>query len=250
MLEVQGAGIQLNGRGWLFRNLSFNVRRGTLCAILGPNGCGKTTLLRSLQGMTALTEGSIQRPAHLGHVPQRLDVLFDFSVEDMVLMGRARRVGLFGAPGRHDRAAAEAALAEVGMSAFAKRPFATLSGGERQLVLLARALAGGAELILLDEPTAALDLANDARVMTVLADLKARGTTILMTTHDPDQAVQLADSVLLLGGPDGHRFGPSDECLDDAALTRLYGVPLRRIEVDTPEGRRNVLIKLHQGTAL
>jgi iron complex transport system ATP-binding protein len=179
-------------------------------------------------------------------VPQSLGVLFDFSVIDMVLMGQASRIGFFRSPGRRDRQTAARALAEVGMSAFARHAFGTLSGGERQLVLLARALAGDAELVFLDEPTAGLDLANEARVLRTVADLKRRGTTIVMTTHDPDHAVQLADSVLLMQGRHGHRFGSAEECLTDAVLSRLYGVPLQRIDIDTQAGRRSVLAKLHR----
>lgn len=245
MLEVCSAGVHVAGSGWLFRDLSFNVQAGSLCAVLGPNGSGKTTLLKALMGTQKLTEGTIQRPLNLGHVPQSLAVLFDFSVQDMVLMGRANRIGLFGAPNKRDYAAAREALRKVGMSHCADRSFGTLSGGERQLVLLARALAGGADLVFLDEPTAALDLANEALVLSMLAELKALGTTLLMTTHDPDHAMQLADSVLLLGGNE-HQFGRPSECLTDQALSRLYGVALQRVNIDTAEGPRSVLAKLHK----
>lgn len=245
MLEVYDVGVQLPGAGWLFRNLSFAMRPAKLCAILGPNGNGKTTLLKTLLGVQKLSEGRIERPANVGYVPQNLSVLFDFSVNDMVLMGRATRIGFFASPSRSDRQAAASALAEVGMSAFAQHSFSTLSGGQQQLVLLARALAGDAELVLLDEPTAGLDLANEARVLETVGALKQRGTTIVMTTHDPDHAMQLADNVLLMEGRYGQRFGATEDYLTDETLTRLYGIPLQRIDIETPTGPRSVLAKLH-----
>lgn len=244
MLEVQNASARYPGGPWLFRNLTLSLVDGEICAVLGPNGTGKTTLLKAILGIAPIVSGNIERPARIGHVPQSLEVLFSFSVLDMVLMGRAAGVGLFAAPSRADRAAAEAALRDVGMESFRDRRFSSLSGGERQLVLLARAIAGEAELILLDEATAALDLANEEKVLCVLEYLKERGATILMTTHDPEHALRLADKALMMFAGGDFRFGAVSEVLTDANLTELYGVPLRRIEVDTPAGARAVIAKL------
>lgn len=244
MLDVRNASAKYPGGPWLFRDLTLNLADGEICAVLGPNGTGKTTFLKAILGIAPVTGGDIERPLRIGHVPQSLEVMFSFSVLDMVLMGRAAGIGLFAAPSRADRAAAEDALADVGMEAFRDRRFSSLSGGERQLVLLARAIAGGADLILLDEATAALDLANEEKVLSVLEYLKDRGATILMTTHDPEHALRLADKVLMMFAGGAYRFGSVSSVLTDANLTELYGVPLRRIEVDTPAGARAVIAKL------
>lgn len=212
--------------------------------ILGPNGTGKTTLLKTILGVQDLAEGHIDRPAQVGHVPQNLEVLFDFSVLDIVLMGAAsNNRGIFASPKPKDYKAAEAALAQTGMSNFADRTFSSLSGGERQLVLLARAIASGASLILLDEPTAALDLANEEKVLSMLARLKAEGVTLLMSTHNPEHALRLADSVLLMKNNGSYCFGPAAEWLTDEALSDLYGVPLTRVDIDSPSGPLALLAK-------
>lgn len=215
------------GKAPLFSGLSMTVPRGGFCAVLGPNGTGKTTLMRCITGQYRVRAGAISRPDQIGYVPQTLDLLFDFSVIDIVIMGRLRKIPLLGAPGPSDWQQARAALARVGMADFAERGFVSLSGGERQLVLLARALAGDPPLILLDEPMAALDIANQDLVLRVLLDLQAgRGPAIVMTTHDPQHAVLLADHVLLLHGDGSSSFGAAAEMLTEDRLSRLYGVPI------------------------
>ena len=218
-----------HGKAPLFSGLSMRVPRGGFCAVLGPNGTGKTTLMQCITGQYRLGGGEIRRPGQVGYVPQTLDLLFDFSVIDIVIMGRLRKIPLLGAPRPSDWQAARAALDRVGMADFAERGFVSLSGGERQLVLLARALAGEPPLILLDEPMAALDIANQDLVLRVLLDLQAGGGPgIVMTTHDPQHAVLLADHVLLLHGDGASSFGTATEMLTEQRLSALYGVPIVR----------------------
>lgn len=249
MINIANAGARYSRGRWLFRQLTLNVSKGEMCVILGPNGTGKTTLLKTILGVNNLAEGHIDRPAHIGHVPQNLEVLFDFSVLDIVLMGSAsKNPGLFSSPSAGDYSAAEAALADVNMSPFSDQAFSSLSGGERQLVLLARAIASGSNVILLDEPTAALDLANEEKVLSTLARLKAGGATLLMSTHNPEHAMRLADSVLLMKQDGSHRCGSADKWLTDEALSDLYGVPLTRVDIDSPSGPLTLLAKV--GSAL
>ncbi len=241
------ASARFPGGPWLFRHLTLDIHAGELVVILGPNGTGKTTLLKTLMGLEKLSEGSVERPQRIGHVPQSLEVLFDFSVLDIVLMGAAAaNRGLFATPSPENYRAADAALEQVEMTSFRERVFASLSGGERQLILLARAIAGGARLILLDEPTAALDLGNEEKVLDMLARLRRSGITLLMSTHNPEHALRLADRILLLSRDGGYQFGTVDEILTDRTLSALYGVPLARIDIELADGLLPVIARLNR----
>ena len=160
-----------------------------------------------------------------GYVPQAHGSAFAYRALDMVLMGRARQVGVFRTPGPADRAAALEAMERVGVAGLQDRLFPTLSGGEQQLVLIARAIAAGCPVLVLDEPATGLDLKNQVRVLTLLRELMADGMALLLSTHHPDHALYLADRVVLLGRS-GARTGPAAELLTDAALSALYGVPV------------------------
>lgn len=200
MLRVEGLGFHFGpATSWLFRDLSFALGEGQTLALLGPNGRGKTTLLKCLAGLLRPSAGSVQRPGAIGYVSQQFVSPFAYTVRDIVVMGRARHLGIFASPTRWDRRLADEALALLGISAFAERTVTALSGGERQLVLVARALASGAALMLLDEPTASLDFRNQAILLSTLRHLAAeRRLGIVMTSHDPAQALEIADRALLL----------------------------------------------------
>lgn len=229
MIGLQGATLHIHAR-CLFRDLSFTVPAGRTLAILGPNGRGKTTAMRAVLGVAALTRGRRIAPSVVGYVPQTVGLLQGYRVIDVVTMGRAGRLGLFGQPTAADRRAALDALRTVGAEAFAEAQADRLSGGERQLVLIARALASAAPALLLDEPGSALDLQNQARLLRLLRTLGQEGRhAILFTTHDPNHALAAADDALLLM-PDGStHFGPVDEVIEPQILHRLYGLPMRSV---------------------
>jgi manganese/iron transport system ATP-binding protein len=208
------------------------VRRGEAVALIGPNGAGKTTLIRAILGLVPVARGRIEvlgrRPAaarrDIAYVPQAdtLDADFPVSVEQVVLMGRYRRVGWLRRPGRGDREAAASALAAVGLADRAKERFGTLSGGQRQRVLLARALCQEPELLLLDEPFNGVDAGSQERLLDALAGVRSRGAGVVISTHDLGLAHLACSDVCLLNR---HQFGfgPTAETLTRERLRATYG---------------------------
>jgi iron complex transport system ATP-binding protein len=218
---------------WVFRNYSTMVPKGHLFAVLGPNGRGKTTLLKLLLGAMKPSEGTVMVKGRFAFVPQLFEVGFDYSVLDMVLMGRAKRIGLFAQPSAHDEALAMAALERFDLAALAGRPFHECSGGQRQMVIFARALVAEADILILDEPTSSLDLKNQALVLDWIERLtREDGITILFTTHHPHHALAVADEVLLMMGVNKFLCGSANEVMTEDNLNTLYGTPLKRVSFD------------------
>ena len=221
------------------RRLHATLADGEVLCVLGPNGAGKTTLFRTLLGLlparggrvtvggrdiTSLTRAEIAR--EVAYVPQASSSYFDFSLAEMVEMGRTAHLGPFTRPGTRDREIARAAIERMGIAALADRPVGGVSGGERQLALIARALATEAKSLVMDEPTANLDFGNQARVLSEVSRLRGAGIAVLLCTHDPDHALQVADRALLLRAGQALAIGPVREVLTSEHLSTLYGVPV------------------------
>jgi len=210
----------------IFSDLNYQLRRGTLTVVLGPNGIGKTTAGRVLLENRLLRDYS---RAELGRrvslVPQIERQPYSYTVLEYVLFGRAPHLALFGAPGAADELAARQALVRAGIPELAGAYVDQLSGGEGQLVLIARALAQEPRVLLLDEPSAHLDLGNKYRLMQTLSDLRQDGTTILMTTHDPDIALAVSDETVLVDGSGAVTVGEPAKLLTAEKLSRLYKLP-------------------------
>jgi iron complex transport system ATP-binding protein len=224
------------------RGLDVALSTGEVLALLGPNGGGKTTLLKTLLGLLAPKAGEVklggrplpsyssrERARLIAYVPQSHFSTFAFTVEAIVLMGRAAHSALFSRPSTADRAVAAQALERFGIAHLRDRPYTMISGGERQLALLARALAQQPQFIVLDEPTASLDFGNQGRVMREIQALKASGHGVLFTTHDPNHAMRAADRVYLLRQGERIAEGTSGAILDRAQLEALYGAPVELI---------------------
>ena len=225
-----------DGRRWQFRELGFAVRPGEIMAVLGPNGCGKSTLLRVAAGLRPPTGGRIAVSGRAALVPQDFARAFPYRVIDMVLMGRARHIGLLRMPGRRDREAAMQALSVIGLADRAEAHFDALSGGQRQMVLIARAIAAEPAALLLDEPASALDLGNQDRVLSLARVLADRGLAVMMTTHQPNHALAVADKALLMLPQGPPAFGPCREILTEARIGALYGLPVKIL--DYRQGKR------------
>ena len=239
VFSVSALGAAYGGQRVL-QDVNFSIERpGQLVALLGPNGSGKTTLLKAIAGLLPHTGQCILQDQPLealcpkalarrvSYIPQQSGIQISLSVREVVLMGCNPRLGLLQAPTAAMRAAADAALQAVGLTELADRDYLTLSGGERQLCILARALAEDADLLLLDEPDSALDLANRALLLRLLADyVHTGGRTALLCLHDPALALDVCDTLLLLkSGAVAAELHPAIDPLPqmETALAALYG---------------------------
>jgi len=243
MLEVDRIAFRYGRtRPWIFRDVSVDVVRGEVLAVLGPNARGKTTLLKCLAGLHQPEIGTVRAEGGVGYVPQTHQSVFSFDVLDVVLMGRARRVKIYSSPTAADHDAALAALERVGVSHLAARDYGALSGGERQMVLIARALVSGCRTLVLDEPASALDLRNQARVLSVLRSLADEGMAVVMTTHHPDHALHIAERSMLIIDPDDRRMGATRELLSGDLLTAMYGLEIVTADVATTSAVRRLTV--------
>lgn len=232
-LSFEKLGFAYRSGQWVLRDYSGAVERGKTLAILGPNGSGKTTLLKLLIGALAPGEGTIRTLGRIAFVPQLFQVSFPYTVLDMVLMGRARRVGFFSTPSAKDEKAAMQALDRLELADLAERSFDELSGGQRQLVIFARALATEADILILDEPTSALDLKNQGVILEWIERLsRQEGLTVAFTTHHPHHAYAVADSTLLMLGESKYISGLTREVMTEEHLYALYGVDLKHLQFE------------------
>lgn len=227
---------------FVLAGVSLEVDQGDILFLLGANGSGKTTLLECLCGVRFPQAGKVlldgvelsrlsprERAKRIAYVPQFPEASFAYTVEEMVLFGRAPHVGPFGQPTAKDREKAEKALELVGVGELRKRPVNTLSGGERRLVLIARGLAQEAPYILLDEPDAHLDPANQHRVLSVLVKLAKEGLGVVATTHNPNSALLYGQKVLLLSAGKTLAMGEPSFVLSPEILARAYGIHFQMV---------------------
>lgn len=232
MIEANGLAVERGGR-IILQNYSLRLERGRILAVLGANGVGKTTLINTLIGLIKPRSGSLSIGGQVGFVPQLFEVPFSYSALDIALMGRARHIGLFGAPGRKDYEIVRRYFRLLDIEPLEPQAFNALSGGQRQLVMIAQALASECELLVLDEPCAALDYKNQDKVLGLLARLRdAHGMTIVFSTHMPQHAVEIASDVLLMTSGNSHVCGPTADALSAENLTMLYDLPIARADFD------------------
>jgi iron complex transport system ATP-binding protein len=229
----------------VLESLVLGIGEGTATAILGPNGAGKSTLLHLALGWLRPWSGRVlldgqplgsYRRRQLGQsmalVPQVERMPFEYTVRDYVLLARAPYLPALAMPGPDDERLALEAIEEVGLTRLVDRPITTLSGGERQSVLVARALAQQPRLLLMDEPTTHLDLARKVGMIRLLRDRLAQGTTIVLTTHEPEVAASIATHVVLMREGRVRGTGRLDEVFTAASLADTYGVPVEIVEVN------------------
>jgi len=221
-------------------DLSIEVPEGKVTAVLGPNGIGKTTFLHLALGWLKPLEGDVylQGKSLAGYsrrelgrsvslVPQSEHIAFEYSVLEYVLLGRSPYLKPLALPGVEDVRAAEQALDEVGIRCLEEKPVNELSGGEAQMMLLARSLAQQSDVILMDEPTSHLDISNKVKVFELIKKLSARGVTVLMTSHEPDEAFAVSQFAILIGRNGDFYAGDTAAVMTAENLKKVYGVDIR-----------------------
>jgi iron complex transport system ATP-binding protein len=248
VLELRGAAFSYAER-CIFRDLDLTVQRGEVLTILGPNGCGKSTLLRCMGGALALARGSARiggaelsaldpaaRARRIGFLFQDHVPSFPFTVLDVAVMGRTPYLGSFAAPSARDVDIALGVLAQLGLLQLKDRPYTELSGGERQLVLLARTLVQEPQVVLLDEPTSHLDFRNQVHCLRAVGKLAERGVPLIMTTHDPNHAFLFPGRALLMSRDQPPLLGPACEVITGPALSAAYGISIEVLAVPRKTG--------------
>lgn len=236
VLAAHGLGYGYPGRA-VGEGLELRVSAGEVLVVLGPNGCGKTTLFKTLLGLLPPLAGRVTmdggdlirlprraRARLMAYVPQSNEAAFAYTVFEMILMGRVSLLRPFAVPAAADRERAEQVMVQLGIEDLAERDFTRLSGGQRHLVLIARALVQDTPFIILDEPTASLDFGNRQRVLSQVCQLAGLGPGIVLSTHDPDHAFRFADRVMVLQSGTVQAVGPPREVLTAEVLGKVYGI--------------------------
>ncbi|MBU2513186.1 ABC transporter ATP-binding protein [bacterium] len=237
----------------LFSGLNLELFDGEVVCVLGANGCGKTTLLQCLNGSLKLTRGSVcldgkllstfsvkEVARKMGFVFQEHNAPFPYSVLEVVRMGRAPHLGFFSTPSEEDNEIAEYALEMVGKLHLKDKPYTQISGGERQLVLIARTIAQEPEVILLDEPTSHLDFKNQTLVMRIITKLARRGFSIVMSSHWPDHALQYASKVVIMNNGEFSAVGPPGDVITEENLKLAYNMDVNILSVNDSKRKRTM----------
>lgn len=243
-LVVRDASIGYDRNAPLQKNVNFTVQSGEVCCILGPNGCGKTTLVRTIIGLNELLGGSItidgsdvtqwsaaRLSDSVAYVAQHHSQPFPYQVKDIVMLGRINRMrSVNGQPTKKDHNVVESVMEEMGILHLRDAPYNDISGGELQMVMFARALAQEPKLLILDEPTAALDYGNAVRVIEKIRHLRRAGFAILMITHNPDHAFMTGANVALFMHDKPMKFGTAFSIITRENIQDAYGVNVKLVE--------------------
>jgi iron complex transport system ATP-binding protein len=251
MLEIRNANC---GYGFktVVKDISFSLAPGEMLCLLGPNGVGKTTLFKTILGSLKLQSGKIllhgedvskwsrRRFARkVGYVPQAHTPPFPFKVLDVVTMGRTAHIGVFSSPSAHDVAIAEEALQNLGISYLRESIYTEISGGERQLVLIARALAQQPDILIMDEPTSNLDFGNQIKVLEHVRKIANQDRlSVILTTHYPNHALMYASNAVLLGRNNKVTIGPPEEVITEEYLKDAYQVEAQLHGIENIRGRK------------
>ena len=266
-IEVRNAAFSYDGSAFVFRNVGLEVGKGSICCLMGVNGCGKSTLIDCVLGMNDCAEGQVSiggvavkgmKPKDLARfvsfVPQVHDRSFPYKVADIVLMGRTAYQGGLGIPDEEDRLMCERALRHCRIEHLATRPYTQISGGEMQMVMLARALVQDTPFMVMDEPTAHLDFKNELIFEETVVELvKERNIGVILATHSPNQAFYFENAgvktqVALMDAGSIRRFGAPRDVLTEQTLGELYAMDVRIAEIDLGDGsvcRQIVPVRTH-----
>lgn len=245
IFEISDAEFSYNGSDRIFRDVNLSLENGDVMCILGPNGTGKSTLIKCMNGLLKLNSGEIfldnqniysmkknDLAKIIGYIPQSHNSVFAFSVFDVVLMGRAPHLSLTAVPGEKDYKIAEDSLKSLGILHLRDKSFTEISGGERQMVLIARVLTQQPKILLLDEPTSHLDFGNQIRTLDVINDLSKRGLSVIMTSHFPDHAFLSSNKVAIMNRGSIMDIGTPESVITEDNMRSAYGIDVKILEVD------------------
>lgn len=247
MLSINNLCFNHSGaKDYILKDISFSAEKSSITTILGPNGSGKTTLFRCIAGLWKQSSGEISfdgksidrlsfrnRARIFSLVPQDHEPPFPYSVLDVVLMGRAFNVGIFSAPGKRDYEIAEEAISTVGIEHIKNKPYTKISGGERQLTLIARALTQKTPVMLLDEPTSHLDFRNQIRILKKLREIvREKGLILIMTLHDPNLAMLFSDKIVVINSGIKIEEGLPDRVMTEELIEKVYGIKVKKARID------------------
>lgn len=262
VLEVKNLFFDYDNKG-LLKDINIKIEKGQVLCIFGPNGSGKTTLLDCILGLNNIKKGQIlihdsnikdlrpeQLAQNIAYVPQKSNRTFPYSVLEMVLMGRTAYTSMFQSPGNEDMEIAEKALKKVGMYKFRDRFFNSLSGGEAQLVKIARALAQNTDLLIFDEPTSHLDFRHELNVLNHIIDLvKENNISIIMATHAPNHAFHLENSgidtkVAIIENGTFGAYGTPDKILNEDNMRKIFNIDTKVFEYEKNDRKLKYIIPI------
>ncbi|MCW4006363.1 MAG: ABC transporter ATP-binding protein [Candidatus Bathyarchaeota archaeon] len=259
-LEVNKVSFSYKQGTPVFKNISFTLNKGDVFCILGHNGAGKSTLLSCIGSLFTLDSGNIrlddkdistlprmELAKKIGYIPQFHNPVFPYSVFDFVLMGRTPHIGTFAAPKKEDKNIAKRALEAVGIDYLIEKPYSEISGGERQLVMFAKALAQEPDIILLDEPTSHLDFGNQFKVLDLIEKLSQNGFSIIMTSHFPDHAFIVSSMVGAMKDQGFIDIGPANDVITEENMKKIYDLDVKITTVE--KANRKVCVPLKHNQA-
>ncbi|MCW4005249.1 MAG: ABC transporter ATP-binding protein [Candidatus Bathyarchaeota archaeon] len=240
MLQVTDAAYSYDGKKKVFEHVNFSLSQGEILCILGPNGSGKSTLLKCTNALQKLDCGNVvvngkditaisrkELATYMGFLPQIHVSTFPFTVLEVAVMGRSPHLGLAESPSKKDYALAKENLDLLGISHLTDKPYTNISGGERQLALIAMVLTQQPKILLLDEPTSHLDFGNQIRMLDLIKKLSDKGLSIIMTTHFPDHAFHLSSTVAIIDKGNFIATGPADNVITEQNLKQIYGINIQ-----------------------
>lgn len=245
LMEMVDGTFSYKNNGNIFENINFGVEKEDVFCILGANGTGKTTMIKCLNGLLKLSSGkvllnnkdiySLNHAAiakNIGYIPQIHNSTFSFTVLDVVLMGRAPHLDIFSSPSKKDIKIAENSLKSLNIYHMRDKVYTEISGGEQQLVFIARVLTQEPQILILDEPTSHLDFGNQIRTLNIIEKLAKNGLSVIMSSHFPDHAFLSANKVAIMKGKDFIDVGTPEEVVTEENMQKAYGIKVKIADMD------------------
>lgn len=245
LMEMKNGTFSYDYNNNIFEDINFQVEKGDIFCILGANGTGKTTMLKCLNGLMKLNSGDVllngrelyslshsEIAKNIGYIPQMHNSTFPFTILDVVLMGRSPHIDAFSSPSKSDIEIAENSLKTLNIYHMKDKPYTEISGGEQQLVFIARVLTQEPRVLLLDEPTSHLDFGNQIRTLNIIEKLASKGLSVIMSSHFPDHAFISANKVAIMKGTDFIDIGTPEEVITEDNMKKAYGINVKIVDFE------------------